>query len=504
MNIDKDLASIQEMREAVQKAKKAQETFMTFSQEKIDSIVEAVANAAYKKSEELAYLAVEETEMGVAEHKVLKNEVGSMGVYDSIKNERTIGVIENDTENKIQKIAYPFGVIAAIIPTTNPTSTAMNKSLISLKSGNGMVVSPHPRAKKCTIETLEICSDAATKAGAPKGLIGWISNPTIEATNQLMHHNDIDLILSTGGSGLVKAAYSSGKPAYGVGPGNVPVYIEETANIQEAVSTIIDSKTFDNGTICATEQAIIIDQSVKKSVMKEFESNGAYFMNEEEKKKIGYLIANEKGQVNPDIVGKTAVTIAEMVDINVPSNTRVLMAEEDKFGKGIPLSIEVLGPVFGIYTANNKEHAKEISINLLNLGGRGHTYSIHSNDNDVIQDFGQSMPVSRVVVNTLSSIGAVGSTTNLNPSMTLGCGGYGGNISSDNITAHHLFNTKRIAYSTKSIELPKADQNNKTTNNSLENIVGNVFDGTQDDSNNIDYQKIETLVKQVLKEYQNN
>src|SRR5699024_4816024 len=367
------------MRDAVEKAKKAQETFMTFSQEKINSIIEAIAKAAHKKSRELAQLAVEETGMGVAEHKVLKNEVGSIGVYESIKDEKTIGVLENDTENKIQKIAYPFGVIAAIIPTTNPTSTAMNKSLISLKAGNGLVVSPHPRAKKCTVETLKVCRQAAIAAGACEGLIEWISNPSIKATNQLMHHEDVDLILSTGGSGLVKAAYSSGKPAYGVGPGNVPTYIEETANIPEAVKMIVDSKTFDNGTICATEQAIVVDQSVKEATIREFEKNGTYFLNAQEKKKIGNIISNGNGQVNPDIVGKTAVKIAEMGGISVPSDTRLLIAEEDQFGKNVPFSIEILGPVFGMFTAENKEHAKEISINLLNLGGRGHTYSIHSN-----------------------------------------------------------------------------------------------------------------------------
>lgn len=505
LNIDKDLASVQEMRDAVQKAKKAQEKFMTFSQEKIDSIVKAVAHAAYNKSKELAQMAVEETGMGVVEHKVLKNEVGSMGVFESIKDEKTIGVLENDAKNKIQKIAYPFGVIAAIIPTTNPTSTAMNKSLISLKSGNGMVVSPHPRAKKCTVETLKICSEAATEAGAPEGLIGWITEPSMEATTQLMHHKDIDLILSTGGGGLVKAAYSSGKPAYGVGPGNVPVYIEETANVQEAVKMIVDSKTFDNGTICATEQAIVVDKSVKEATIREFEKNGTYFLNALEKQKIENIISNGNGQVNPDVVGKTAVKIAEMGGIGVPSDTRLLIAEEDQFGKNVPFSIEILGPVFGMFTAENKKHAKEISINLLNLGGRGHTYSIHSNDDKVIQEFGQSMPVSRVIVNTLSSIGAVGSTTNLDPSMTLGCGGYGGNISSDNISARHLFNIKRIAYPTKNVEVPKPNTSNavSSTNNSIESMVSSVFNATNEGHEQIDSNKIELLVKQVLKEYQN-
>lgn len=507
MNIDKDLASVQEMRDAVQISKEAQEKFMTFSQEKINSIVEAVAEAAYKEAKRLAQLAVEETGMGVAEHKVLKNEVGSKDVYESIKDEKTIGVLENDTVNKIQKIAYPFGVIAAIIPTTNPTSTAMFKTLISLKSGNGIVVSPHPRAKKCTVETLKICSKAATDAGAPEGLIGWITEPSMEATTQLMHHKNIDLILSTGGGGLVKAAYSSGKPAYGVGPGNVPVYIEKSTNVQEAVKKIADSKTFDNGTICATEQAIVVDKSIKDASIREFKKEGAYFLNSEEKRKIEETISHGNGQVNPDVVGKSAVTVAEMGGISVPSNTRILIAEEDKFGKNVPFSIEVLGTVFGMYTADNQEHAKEICFNLLNVGGRGHTFAIHSQDDKTIREFGEAMPVSRIVVNTLASIGAVGATTNLDPSMTLGCGSYGGNVSSDNITARHLFNVKRIAYSTKEIDVPKPGENSSvtaSTNNNLEGIVSNVLNATQGEVNGqIDSGKIEQLVKQVLKEYQN-
>lgn len=455
MNLDKDLGSIQEMRDAVQKSKEAQKTFMTFSQEKIDSIVKAVAEAAYGKSTELAKQAVEETGMGIAEHKELKNIVGSKNVYESIKDEKTIGVLKNDTENKIQEIAYPFGVIAGIIPTTNPTSTAMFKVLISLKSGNGLVVSPHPRAKKSTVETLKICNEAAVAAGAPEGLIGWIKEPSMEATTQLMHHNDVDLILSTGGGSLVQAAYSSGKPAYGVGPGNVPVYVEESADLKDAIKKIVESKTFDNGTICATEQAVVVDESIKQAAINELKSHGAYFLNDSEKNTVGNFITTGNGQVNPAIVGKSAVTIAEMSGIEVPKETSVLIAEETEIGKNVPFSIEILGPVLGLYTVANKDEAKETCTNLLNIGGRGHSFSIHSTDDQVIQAFGEAMPVSRVLVNTLASIGAVGGTTNLDPSMTLGCGGYGGNISGDNITARHLINIKTIAHHTQDIDVPK-------------------------------------------------
>jgi acyl-CoA reductase-like NAD-dependent aldehyde dehydrogenase len=357
------------------------------------------------------------------------------------------------------------------------------------------------------VETLKICSQAATEAGAPEGLIGWITEPSMEATTQLMHHKNVDLILSTGGGGLVKAAYSSGKPAYGVGPGNVPVYIEKTADVSAAVKKIVDSKTFDNGTICATEQAIVVDKSLKETTMQELKRQGTYFLNQEEKEKVGAIISHGNGQVNADVVGKSAVTVAEMAGISVPADTRLLIAEEDQFGKNVPFSIEVLSTAFGMYTADSQAHAKEICLKLLNLGGRGHTFSIHSNDDQVIQDFSEAMPVSRVVVNTLSSIGAVGATTNLEPSMTLGCGGYGGNISSDNITARHLFNVKRIAYPTKEVEVPKPGTGSKgtaSTNNNLDSIVEDVFNATQQKGNSkINPEKIEQLVKQVLRAYQN-
>ncbi len=507
MKLDKDLLSVQEMRDAVQKAKEAQEEFMQFSQWKIDSIVEAVAKAAYNKSQELAKLAVEETGMGVVEHKVMKNHVGSMDVYNSIKNEKTVGVINEDTTNKVKEIAYPFGVIAAIIPTTNPTSTAMFKTIISLKAGNAIVVSPHPRAKRCTVETLKVCRQAAIDAGAPDGLIGWITEPSMEATNQLMTHRDVDLILSTGGGGLVKAAYSSGKPAYGVGPGNVPVYIEKSADVKKSVKMIVDSKTFDNGTICATEQAIIVDSAIKDTAVREFKNNGSYFLNKEEKEKMEKVISPGAGKINPDIVGKAAVNIAKMAGVSVPSDTRLLIAEEDQVGKEVPFSLEKLAPVFAMYTANTQEDAKARSLELLNLGGRGHSFALHTHDDKVVEEFSAVVPVSRVLVNTLSSIGAVGATTGLAPSMTLGCGGYGGNISSDNITARHLINVKRVAHAIKDVEVPKPGSGSRTNSgqiNNLNSMVKDAFINSSAAGNEaIDTNKIEMLVKQVLREYQN-
>ncbi|GEN86342.1 acetaldehyde dehydrogenase (acetylating) [Oceanobacillus sojae] len=505
MTLDKDLSSIQEMRDAVKKAKKAQQEFMQFSQWKIDSIVKAIAAAAFNQSKELARMAVEETGMGVVEHKLIKNQVGSRDVYESIKDEKTIGVIHEDTENKVTEIAYPYGVIAAIIPTTNPTSTAMFKTIAALKSGNAIVVSPHPRAKKCTVETLKICMEAALEEGAPEGLIGWISEPSMEATNQLMTHPDVNLILSTGGGGLVKAAYSSGKPAYGVGPGNVPVYIEKSADVEKSVKMIVDSKTFDNGTICATEQAIVVDKAIQEQVKRELEKNGSYFCNPEVKKKMEEIISIGPGKVNPDIVGKSALKIAELAGINVPSNTRLLIAEEDQVGKHIPFSLEKLAPVFALYTAENSNEAKERCLELLNLGGRGHSFSIHTKDDHLVREFGKAMPVSRVLVNTLSSIGAVGATTALAPSLTLGCGAYGGNISSDNITARHLYNVKRIAYGLREADIPQPGESKSeaVSSKQVEHLMKEAVEKSGAASEEIDKVKIEELVRQVLKEYQN-
>jgi len=455
VQFDQDLQSIQEMRDAVQRAKEAQLKYLSYSQEQVDDIVRQVAQAAYSKSLELAQLAVKETGMGIVEHKKMKNDVGSMAVYESIKDEKTVGIIHEDRVNKITEVAYPYGVVAGIIPTTNPTSTAIFKTLIALKTGNGIVVSPHPRAVKCTVEALKVCQEAAVQAGAPEGLIGWISKPSMAATTELMKHRDVNLILATGGGALVKAAYSSGKPAYGVGPGNVPCYIEKSANISKSVPMIIDSKSFDNGTICATEQALVVDQNIKEMVIRELKSNGAYMLTPEEKAEVERVISPTVGKLNPDIVGQSALTIAEMAGLSVPPDTRVLVAEESRVGKDVPFSIEKLSPIFGFYTASTYSEAKEYCLKLLNLGGRGHSLALHTNDETVAKEFALEMPVSRLMVNTLSSIGAVGATTSLMPSLTLGCGSFGGNITSDNVTARHLINIKRMAYGIREVSVPK-------------------------------------------------
>nr|WP_275899639.1 aldehyde dehydrogenase family protein [Bacillus piscicola] len=498
------------MRTAVQRAKTAQKTYSRYTQEQVDKIVKHVANVAYKEAGSLAQLAVEETGMGVVEHKKIKNEVGSWDVYETIKDEKTVGVIREDRANKVKEIAYPFGVIAGIIPTTNPTSTAIFKTLISLKTRNAIVVSPHPRAVKCTIEALKICSQAAVEAGAPDGLVGWISKPTMGATNELMHHNDINLILATGGGGLVKAAYSSGKPAYGVGPGNVPVYIEKTANVKQAAKMIVDSKTFDNGTICATEQSIVVDQNVKEMSVRELKNNGAYFVNASEKAKLEDIISPIRGKLNPDIVGKPAKVIASMAGIEVPEDTRLLIAEEDKIAKDVPFSIEKLAPIFALYTARDADEAKELCIKLLDLGGRGHSFSIHTNDDKVADMYGEEMPVSRVMVNTLASVGAVGGTTGLEASMTLGCGSYGGNITGDNISARHLINIKRLAYGIKDVNIPQPKGNSGQESSSsaakqdnVEEIVSEVMKNVNTTDNAVDPNMVSALVQDVLKKYQN-
>ncbi|MFJ7726963.1 acetaldehyde dehydrogenase (acetylating) [Neobacillus sp. NPDC097160] len=455
VHFDQDLQSIQEMRDAVKRAKEAQLTYMSYSQEQVDEIVRRVAQAAYAKSYELAQMAVEETGMGIVEHKKIKNEVGSMAVYESIKDEKTVGIIREDRVNKITEVAYPYGVVAGIIPTTNPTSTAIFKALISLKTRNAIVVSPHPRAVNCTVEALKICQEAAEQAGAPAGLIGWISKPSMAASNELMKHRDVNVILATGGGALVRAAYSSGKPAYGVGPGNVPCYIEKSANVAKSAAMIMDSKSFDNGTICATEQALVVDRNIQQMVIRELKKNGAYMLNAEEKALVEKVITLTPGHLNPAIVGQSAIKIAEMAGVHVPADTRVLIAEETRIGKGVPFSIEKLSPIFALYTAESYEEAKEYCLELLNLGGRGHSLSLHTNDDAVAKEFALIMPVSRLMVNTLSSIGAVGATTGLMPSLTLGCGSYGGNITSDNVSARHLINIKRMAYGTKEVSIPK-------------------------------------------------
>lgn len=494
--IDADLLALQEMRTAVKTAKEAQQKFMSYSQEQVDKIVKAVADAAFKESARLGELAVAETGMGVAAHKKIKNEVGSRDVYESIKDLKTVGVISEDKINKVVEIAAPFGVVAAIIPTTNPTSTAFFKTLISLKTRNAIVVSPHPYAVNCTHEALKVCDAAAVAAGAPEGLIQCLTMSSMEATQQLMKHKDINLILATGGGALVKAAYSSGKPAYGVGPGNVPVYIERSAKIDKAVEDIVNSKSFDYGTICATEQAMVVDKHVLDLVKRELKKNGAYILSDEEKAIMEKVVSPAPGKVNPKIVGRSPQTIAKMAGISIPENTRIIVGMETKIGKDVPFSLEKLSPVFALYVAEDLAHAKELCHGLLENGGKGHSLSIHTETDSIAREFALEMPVSRILVNTMSSVGAVGGTTGLMPSLTLGCGSFGGNIVSDNVTARHLMNTKRMAYGIKDVQLPRHTE----TPASVEDQVVSHVMGQVDTTDSIDPEMVKNLVSEIVKQ----
>jgi acetaldehyde dehydrogenase (acetylating) len=495
--IDADLVALQEMRTAVKTAKEAQLAYMDFTQEQVDRIVKAVADAAYEQSDRLAKMAVEETGMGVAAHKKIKNEVGSKDVYESIKDLKTVGVIGEDKVNQVVEIAAPFGVVAGIIPTTNPTSTAFFKTLIALKTRNSIVVSPHPYAVQCTSEALKVCDEAAVAAGAPKGLIQCLTMSSMDATQQLMKHPDVNLILATGGGALVKAAYSSGKPAYGVGPGNVPVYIERTAKIEKAVENIVNSKSFDYGTICATEQAIVVDRNVLELVNRELKKNGAYILTDEEKRIMEKVISPVPGKVNPKIVGRSPQTIAKLAGISLPEGTRVIVGMETEVGKDVPFSLEKLSPVFAMYVASDVKHAKEICLSLLNLGGRGHSLSIHTETDAIAREFAVDMPVSRILVNTMSSVGAVGGTTGLMPSLTLGCGTFGGNITSDNVTAKHLLNIKRMAYGIKEVQLPKhvAEASEDATDEVVSHVLKSM--GSTD---KVDPEMVKDLVSEIVKQ----
>lgn len=448
--MDKDLLSIQEARDLARKAKEAQLEFKYYTQEQVDKIVKAMADAGYAEAERLAKMAAEESGFGKWTDKVIKNRFGTKNVYESIKDLKTVGVIATEANGKILKIAEPMGVVAALIPSTNPTSTAMYKILISLKCRNSIVLSPHPKTPNCTMEAARVMSDAAEKAGAPKGLIQCMTIPTLQGTESLMHDRNVALILATGSTPMVRAAYSSGKPAYGVGPGNVPAFIEKTANYKKAVADIIYGTTFDNGTLCSSEQAMIVDKSIREQVITEAKKLNAHFVNPEEKILLAKAIISGSG-INPEIVGKPAAWIARYAGFSVPENTSVLIAECSEVGKHEPLSIEKLSPILAFYTVDGWLEGCHKCIDLLQLGGMGHTMVIHSNDNEIIMKFALEKPAFRILVNTVSSVGAVGYTTSLAPSLTLGPGTWGGSIISENVTARHMMNIKYVAFETNPV-----------------------------------------------------
>lgn len=450
--VDKDLCSIQEARNLITKAKVAQKKLAQFSQEQIDAIVKAMAEAGVDNSEKLAKLAATETGFGNWEDKVLKNLFASQTVYESIKDLKTVGILNEDEGQKIMEVAVPLGVITALIPSTNPTSTTIYKAMIAIKAGNAIIFSPHPTALNCILETVRILKEAAVKAGCPEEAIGCLTNPTIEGTNTLMTGNDVSLILATGGSAMVKAAYSSGTPAIGVGPGNGPAFIERSANIPLAVKRIFDSKTFDNGVICASEQSIIVEECIREEVMNECMKQGGYFLSSSESKILEKYIMRANGTMNPAIVGKSVEQIAELAELQIPPGTRVLLAEETRVGKDVPFSREKLAPILAFYTERDWETACQRCIEILNNEGAGHTLIIHSENKEVIKEFALRKPVSRLLVNTPGALGGIGATTNLIPALTLGCGAVGGGSTSDNIGPLHLINIRRIAYGVKELE----------------------------------------------------
>lgn len=434
--------------ELVNRVSAAQKQFATFSQEQVDEIFKRVALKLSSLRIPLAKMAVEETGMGIMEDKVIKNHFAAEYIYNKYKKTKTCGVLSEDPLNGIMTVGDPIGVIAGVIPTTNPTSTTIFKTLLALKTRNGIIFSPHPRAKKCTVETARLMLEEAVKAGAPKDIIGWVEHPTITLSQYLMKHPKVDTILATGGPGMVKAAYSSGKPALGVGAGNVPAVIDETAEIKPAVSSILISKTLDNGMICASEQAVVVVKDVYDAVKEEFQTRGAYFLNEKERKTLGKLIL-EDGHVNADIVGQKATTIAKMAGIKVPEYTKVLIAEVSEVGTQEPFSAEKLSPVLAMYKAENYQEAAATAKSLVLFGGAGHTAALYTNPNnhDRITHFGELIPTARIIINSPSSQGALGDLYNfiLEPSLTLGCGSWGGNSVSGNLGVKHLMNIKTIA-----------------------------------------------------------
>jgi acetaldehyde dehydrogenase (acetylating) len=443
---DKDLTSIAEARTLARAARQAQSRLAELSQEQIDGIVGAMAGAVTPHAEALARLAVEETGYGVVADKIQKNLFASQRVFTFIRPMRTVGVVNRIEERKIVEIAEPFGVVAAVVPSTNPTSTAIYKMLIALKARCAIVISPHPAAVRCISRTVEIMSDAAVRAGAPADSVGLMKTVTLEGTQELMKHRDVAVILATGGMGLVRAAYSAGKPAYGVGPGNAPAYIERSAEIRKAVRDIIAGKTFDNGVLCSSENSVVVDEAIAEEVRREFQSQGAYFLSPADIGLLGKTFVTPQRLPNPTLVGKSAAYIAGQVGLTVPDGTRVLIAPLAGVGREYPLSIEKLAPVLSWYVVKDWQEACERCIQILRYGGMGHTMSIHSRNEEVILQFGLKKPAFRICVNTPTTHGSIGLTTGLDPAMTLGCGGWGGNITSDNISPRHLLNIKRLAY----------------------------------------------------------
>jgi acetaldehyde dehydrogenase (acetylating) len=449
-DFDKDLRSIQEARRLIESCFTAQEKFLDFSQKQVDQICKAMADAAYQAAERLGRMATEETTFGVPRHKTMKNQLASRGVWESIKAVKTVGVIRDDKASGVVEIGWPMGVVAALSPSTNPTSTLIHNTLIAIKARNGIVNAPHPSSWRCCLEATRLMADAGEAAGMPAGLASCMSRISLPGTQELMRHEKTAVILATGGSDMVRAAHSMGKPAYGVGPGNVPCYVDRSADVKSAASLIVSSKAFDNSVICATEQAVVADRPIAASLRAEMERLGAYFVNPAQAAALGRVLFFANGAINPKSVGQTPQVLARMANIRIPEGSRILVAPLTRVGKDEPLSGEKLTTVLGWYEVDGWQAGCDRCIEMIRFGGRGHSLVIHAADEGVIMEFGLKKPVFRLLVNTMGTLGSVGVTTGLMPALTLGSGGIGGAISGDNITTTHLLNIKRLAYPIKS------------------------------------------------------
>ena len=448
MEFDKDLAARQEARSAARQAQIAQQKLSQMPQEALDAIVEAVAKAFAAEAATLAEMAVKETGFGNVEDKITKNRFASETLVTAIRGMKTVGLLRENQQDKLWEIGVPVGVIAAIVPSTNPTSTVCYKAIIALKAGNSIVFSPHPKALACTRRAAEIVASAAERAGAPKGSVACLSIPSLDGCQELMKAEPVRLILATGGPGMVKAAYSSGKPAIGVGAGNGPAYIHHSADISQALSCIARSKTFDNGTVCASEQSIIVEKALETQVKAEAQRQGFYFMDAEQAGKLAKLLFRPSGALNPEIVGKPAQHLAKLAGFSVPQGTKILVAREEEAGPAQPYSMEKLCPVLAFYVMENEEAVLNMCVKILTHEGSGHTFAMHATDEGVIRRFAAKIPVSRFLVNTPAALGGIGATTGLFPALTLGCGAVGGSSSSNNISPMDLINIRRVAWDT--------------------------------------------------------
>ncbi|HQZ83315.1 MAG TPA: aldehyde dehydrogenase family protein [Pyrinomonadaceae bacterium] len=456
---DKDLLAQQEARDAVDSAFAAFGVLATFDQQKIDSICDAMASAALADCARLGQLAHEETGYGNAADKFEKNRFAAEDVWNFFKGLKTVGVV-NDSKS-IVEIASPRGVVAAIIPSTNPTSTAIFKIIIAIKSRNTIVLSPHPAAAKCIAETTRIMRDAGVKAGLPADAIHCLTVSTIEGTETLMKHKRTAVILATGGTGLVRAAYSSGKPAFGVGPGNVPVFIERSANAAKAVADILTGTCFDNGTICASEQSVVVDAPIEAEVRAEFTRQGGHFLSSADAEAVAKILLTPQRTLNAGIVGKPAAYIAQLAGVSVPAGTRCLLADCAGVGRDFPWSVEKLSPMLAFFVANGVKEGAARCEEILRFGGMGHTAGMHTQDRQMAIEYGEQMPAARVIINSPTTHGAIGFSTDLSPSMTLGCGSWGGNVTSDNVSPIHLMDIKRVAFETKPINAGALSQKPK-------------------------------------------